>query len=145
MPGLANGGVAQALAGGGSVAGSSPSPTADNILAWLTAREFVHPVRAVDYYGLPFMESIRRLQFPKNIALALAGGTLPRIPTGYKLAQGGMATGGAPTVQTGDVNLKMVNIVDKNMALDAIRSSEGETLILNTIRRNKTSIQTIVR
>ena len=42
--------------------------TADNIPAWLTAREFVHPVDSVDYYGLAFMEAVRRRLFPRDLA-----------------------------------------------------------------------------
>lgn len=51
-------------AAGGQVFGPG-GPTSDSILSWLSNREFVHPVSAVDHYGVQFMESVRRLQFPK--------------------------------------------------------------------------------
>jgi len=133
------------LASGGSVPGWSPSRTADNIPAWLTAREFVHPVDAVDYYGLPFMELVRRKLFPRNLAHALAGGTLPRIPAGNRLAQGGMAAGPAQTtVKTGDTKLRVINVLDKNMVGDYLRTADGETAIINMIRRNGSAIRTLI-
>jgi len=135
-----------AFADGGAVGGWSPSPTADNIPAWLTAREFVQPVRAVDHYGIAFMESIRRLRFPRSLAHALAGGTIPRIPSGYRLAQGGQVPGQAPTtnVKTGDTRLRVINVLDKNMVGDYLRTSDGETAIINMIRRNGTTIRTLI-
>lgn len=63
--GIAGGGHNK-LAGGGRVGGFSPSHTADNIPAWLTANEFVHPVKAVKYYGTGIMEAMRKRQIPKE-------------------------------------------------------------------------------
>lgn len=143
---FALGGQAQALAGGGSVRGWSPSPTADNIPAWLTAREFVHPVDAVDWYGLPFMEMVRRKLFPRNLARALAGHTLPRIPSGSRLAGGGIpAAAPSTTVNTGDTKLRVINVLDKNMVGDYLRTADGETAIINMIRRNGSAIRTLLR
>ena len=50
---------------GGVISGHSPHDTADNILGWLTAGEYVQPVKAVRHYGTAFMESIRKMQFPR--------------------------------------------------------------------------------
>jgi hypothetical protein len=50
---------------GGQVAGWSPSKTADDKLALLTAREWVHPVDAVDYYGPQIMEGIQKKKIPR--------------------------------------------------------------------------------
>ncbi|ADW16380.1 hypothetical protein Despr_2430 [Desulfobulbus propionicus DSM 2032] len=142
---FARGGWVQALAGGGAVQGWSPSRTADNIPAWLTAREFVHPVDAVDYYGLPFMEMVRRKLFPRNLARALAGATLPRIPSGNRLAAGGQAAAApATTVKSGDTRLRVINVLDRNMVGDFLRTADGETAILNMIRRNGTTIRTLI-
>lgn len=137
---------AAAYATGGMVAGWSPSPKADNIPAWLTAREFVHPVAAVDYYGLSFMESIRRRAFPRNLAHALAGGTLPRVPSSHRLAEGGQVPG-APqqtTLKSGDTRLRVINVLDKNMVGDFLGTADGETAIINMIRRNGTTIRTLI-
>jgi len=60
-------------ADGGTVAGFSPHPKADNIPAMLTAQEFVQPVAAVKHYGTDFMEAIRTRQFPRFAEGGLAG------------------------------------------------------------------------
>ncbi|MFF0823067.1 phage tail tape measure protein [Micromonospora haikouensis] len=59
-------------ADGGSVRGYSPHARADNIPALLTAREFVQPVGAVDYYGVAAMEAIRTRRIPAEELRALA-------------------------------------------------------------------------
>lgn len=140
-------GVVFGMADGGPVPGWSPSPTADNIPAWLTAKEFVQPVRAVDFYGLNFMESIRRLQFPRNLAHALAGGTLPRIPRSYHLASGGMVPAGqAPTttVKAGDTKIAVVNLEDKSELKRFLNSSSFDTILINRFMKNTKTIKTIL-
>jgi TP901 family phage tail tape measure protein len=71
---------------GGVVPGWSPHPKADNIPALLTAREFVQPVDAVDYYGLSFMEAVRTKKLPKKL-LGDTAGDSDQLPVRY-------ATGG---------------------------------------------------
>jgi len=78
------------MAGGGSVRGVSPTSTADNILAALTAGEFVHPVRAVKHYGRAFMESIRTLRFPRYAMGGLAT-RIPRYATGGAVTDSGVS------------------------------------------------------
>ena len=133
------------LAAGGSVPGWSPNTTADNIPAWLTAREFVQPVASVDYYGVNFMEALRRRLIPRNVAHALAGGTLPRIPSGNRLAQGGMAAA-APetTVKTGDVKLAVVNVQDESQIARFLNSSSFDRILINRIKRNGSAIRTLI-
>lgn len=144
--GMADGGPVQALASGGMVGGWSPHSKADNVPIWATAREFMQPVAAVDYYGLSFMESIRRRMFPRNLAHALAGGTLPRVPSSHRLAEGGQVPG-APqqtTLKSGDTRLRVINVLDKNMVGDFLGTADGETAIINMIRRNGTTIRTLI-
>ncbi len=64
------------LAGGGTVPGQSPHPRADNVPIWATAGEFMHPVAAVDYYGVNVMEALRRQLIPRQFftAIGLADG-----------------------------------------------------------------------
>lgn len=61
----AQGGPITQLASGGPVPGSSPTRTSDNILVAATAGEWMHPVRAVQYYGSGFMHMIDTLQLPR--------------------------------------------------------------------------------
>lgn len=63
-------------ADGGPVDGWSPNPRADNIPAWLTANEWVHPVAAVEHYGPQFMHAVQHRQFPRAVATAFASGRL---------------------------------------------------------------------
>lgn len=134
------------LATGGQVPGWSPSPTADNIPTWLTAREFVQPVASVDYYGVDFMEAIRRRLIPRNIASILAGMPKSGIPSGYRLAQGGQVPGQPPstTVNTGDTQLHVINVLDKNLVGDFVKTHAGETAIINMIRRNGAAIKKVL-
>jgi hypothetical protein len=62
------------LAGGGLVPGHSPHPKADNIPIMATAREFMQPVSAVDYYGTKAMEAIRSRRVPRDAIAGYAGG-----------------------------------------------------------------------
>jgi acyl-CoA-binding protein len=69
-----SGGEVQGFADGGLIPGSAPSdPSADNMMASVDgkgyikvrSREFIQPQEAVDYYGMQFMEDIRRMRLPK--------------------------------------------------------------------------------
>ncbi len=95
---LSSGGSSNiALAGGGLISGPGTT-TSDSILAWLSRNEFVQPAKAVQYYGLDFMEMIRQMRLPRDLFPKFAVGgmvdglrdalsfTLPPLP--------GMATGG---------------------------------------------------
>jgi hypothetical protein len=77
----------QSLASGGPVRGHSPTRTADNIPAMLTAQEFVQPVNSVKYYGVGFMEALRKRKIRREDAAAMAaygaGGSVNRRPNGY--------------------------------------------------------------
>ncbi|AGL19496.1 hypothetical protein [Actinoplanes sp. N902-109] len=64
---------AKAYADGGEVEGWSPHPRADNIPAWLTADEWVHPVDAVNYYGHSVMSAIQHKRIPAEQLQAMLG------------------------------------------------------------------------
>jgi len=74
----------QAFAAGGQIFGPG-GPRDDKIPAWLSNREYVHPVDAVDHYGVGFMEAVRTKQFPKG----WDGAAAPRFADGGMV---GMAT-----------------------------------------------------
>jgi hypothetical protein len=67
------------FAAGGQIGGYSPSKTADNIPAWLTAREWVHPVDSVDYYGPQIMTAIQKKEVPREVLATFATGALGKI------------------------------------------------------------------
>ncbi len=63
------------FAEGGHVQGPG-SGTSDSIPAMLSNGEFVQTEKAVNHYGLDFMEAIRSLSFPKNVVPKFAKGGL---------------------------------------------------------------------
>lgn len=69
-----SGGPMRAYAGGGLVEGHSPHDRADNVPAMLTAKEYVQPVKTVDYYGVELMDKLRLRQIPKEELIHLADG-----------------------------------------------------------------------
>jgi hypothetical protein len=66
-------------ADGGQIGGWSPHSRADNIPAMLTAKEWVHPVDAVDYYGPQIMGAIQKRQVPREVLAGFAAGQLGKM------------------------------------------------------------------
>ena len=66
----------QLKAEGGRIEGYSPHPKADDQLVWATAGEFMHPVDAVNYYGVDAMEALRKKKIPKELINGYADGGL---------------------------------------------------------------------
>lgn len=60
---------------GGQVFGPGTA-TSDSIPAWLSNREFVEPVHAVDYYGADFFEALRQHAIPREMLPGFADGGL---------------------------------------------------------------------
>jgi hypothetical protein len=63
---------AQHNAQGGLMEGPG-TKTSDSILSWLSRREFVQPAAATDYYGVDFMEAVRRRRLPRLPGFASGG------------------------------------------------------------------------
>lgn len=83
----------QGIAGyatGGKVDGFSPTKTADNVPAWLTAGEWVHPVDSVRYYGRETMARIQNREIdPAALQYLATGG-----PVGFDSLVPGYANAG---------------------------------------------------
>jgi len=104
----------------------------------------MHPVSAVQKYGVSFMESIRTLTFPTDLAHAISRVNASS-PTSYRLADGGVVPDkNSPVYQAGDTRLKVVNVLDKNMFGDYMKTNEGETTLFNFMRRNSSTMRTII-
>lgn len=82
---------------GGLIDGFSPHKRADNIPAMLTAKEYVHPVDAVEYYGVDTMDALRQRKIPADALKALS-----------HYADGGLVWGGDWPVKV-PLNVKMVH------------------------------------
>lgn len=65
------------LATGGRVRGPGTG-TSDSVLMWGSDGEYMQPTAAVDYYGLDFMEKIRRRELPRHATGGQIGMAPPR-------------------------------------------------------------------
>jgi TP901 family phage tail tape measure protein len=137
------------LAEGGEVPGSSPHPKADNILARLTAGEFVHPISAVQYYGKSVMEAIRNRSIPKEIFSGFGLPSMAPLQRKFAYASGGMVAAPAPPqVNEGSSEsneVKIFNFTDRNELLSALSSPEGERALINVISSNRERISRVLR
>jgi len=100
LGGLAGTGSVPGFAGGGSPMyfprHSSPlirtgSSKKDDVPAMLSWREFIQPESSVDYYGVDFMERIRRRLFPRALAQRFATGGTPAGPVSLRPSSSGAA------------------------------------------------------
>jgi hypothetical protein len=125
------------------VGGTSPHSKADNIVANLTAKEFVQPVSAVRYYGKAAMEALRRKAIPREI---FSGFALPEPHSGPKFAY---ATGGPVVGGNGPVNakqdIKIFNFVDHREMVAAMGTSEGDDAIINSISRQREKVMQVLK
>ena len=126
---------AQSLAEGGVVQGWSPSKTADNIPARLTAGEYVLQVDAVRKYGLGFVEALNRQLIPPDIVAGLRFPSLPvHRPAHAAFASGGMVSGGGGgggQAREQKIELNNFNILDPKMLDELLASKRGQNAMLN--------------
>jgi hypothetical protein len=122
----------QNLAEGGVVGGTSPSTTADNIPAHLTAGEYVQPVGSVQYYGRGAMEAIRTRAIPRQM---LAGfGNYSRLGVSNFALGGMVANTSKPEPKQQPINI--VNLVDPNTYDQYLNSKPGQQAVLNVLSKN---------
>jgi len=108
----------------------------DQINARLTDKEFVHPVKAVSYYGTGVMEAMRRRAIPRE-ALMGYGRFTPR-RSSHAFAEGGMAT----ATGTGDGgNVQIVNLLDPSLMTQFMSGRDGQRTILNVIAENSRQVR----
>lgn len=134
------------MAEGGKVPGYSPTPTADNINAKLTAEEWVHPVPTTRYYGDGIMEAVRTRSIPREVLAPYSKGSYKSGSS--RFAEGGKAdipnnTGGSSEKDNG--SLQIVNILDPNMFDQYMSSNAGQKTLANFISRNPAIIKNALR
>lgn len=85
--GFTDGGQIPGYAGGGRIQGPWAPTGSDNLLIRAERDEFMQPRSAVNYYGLPIMEAIRKRLIPKDLLQRFA--TSPRMRLGMGYTDGG--------------------------------------------------------
>jgi hypothetical protein len=85
------------------------------------------PAATVRHFGRNFMDSIRAMRPQREAPVA-------------RFAEGGYVQGGGG----GGGGVRVVNVVDSSMVQDFLTSSEGERVILNTIRRNRRQVSQVM-
>ena len=164
IPAYADGGTVK---GGGMITGYSPSPKADNIIAKVTAGEYVIPVAAVQKLGLTTLESLRRGILPT--AQYATGGlvqgiksinTLPNFNLGGivqaqsfipAFANGGAVQStttnvAAPNVSVQPQEVNITNISDTDASNKGwLDSAKGEKTMLNFMSKNQSVLKAMMR
>ena len=130
----------QNMAKGGEVGGHSPSSTADNIPANLTAGEFVHPVSAVQYYGPGVMEAMRRQMVPREIFSQYA---LQARRGHTHFAAGGLAIPQPKQEQQQQV-VNITNITSPDEINQYLQTKPGEETILNVVSKYSRQVRAII-
>lgn len=149
--GGAAGGGALAFADGGYVRGKGTTKS-DSIRAWLSDKEFVQPADATAYYGVQFMEMLRRKMIPRELLASLMGGTRsmpvhkPRTP---RFNSGGFVSGDVLNSPDGgaqgtDLSVTLVQVKDENEAASYIQSRRGSGDIIQVLEKNKTKVKSIL-
>jgi len=132
------------FASGGRVLGGGTS-TSDSIPARLSDGEYVHNAKAVQKYGLNFMEAVNRLKLDVNTK-GLPNFTISR-PRRMNFAEGGFVSDSgaeSPDAAPPPSSLRIVNVVDVNQTADYLSSTEGEAMFVNIIRKNGSAIKAVL-
>jgi len=124
---------------GGLVPGSSPHKRADNILARLTAGEYVQPVDVVDYYGVEVMEALRQRKVPRAL-LAGYSVNVPSPPPTPAYASGGAVSGGP-----GRAEINIINVTDPRELDRYLATPAGQDAIINILSSRREAVRRILR
>jgi TP901 family phage tail tape measure protein len=131
------------MAEGGKVPGYSPTPTADNIDAKLTAGEFVHPVPTVRFYGDEAMEAIRSMAVPRDVLTAYNRKNVKTSSSHF--GEGGKVDSSSSGDVSKQETLNIVNILDPAMFDQYMSSHAGQKTLANFISRNPAIIKNALR
>lgn len=155
LSGIGGGGAGGAAAGvvaaatGGYIRGPGTT-TSDSIAARLSDREFVQPADATAYYGVQFMELLRRRAIPRELLMALMGGkkVTPYTPRRAKFSSGGFVSGnvlsGTDSGAKGDLNVTLVQVRDEKEAQTYMRSKDGGEDVVRIISANKAQVKSLL-
>lgn len=128
--GLAEGLAVAGFANGGDVRGPG-GPRTDSIPAMLSNGEFVVNAKSAARFR-PLLQQIN------NPSSFQGGGNVGQAPAGN-------GTAAAPGNNPDSGGIRIVNVVDPSMIEDFLTSSNGEKVLVNTIERNASSLNQILR
>lgn len=138
--------TAQTIAGpsGYALGGRVEGPSGyDAVPAKLTKNEYVQPVSAVSYYGVNFMEALRRRMIPNEWTQNLVSG-LPNFsalaPAGA-FNTGGIVSSSQDSGKKETTSITMINAIEKSEIVDIMASQPGQNIILNAIKLNSGTIK----
>lgn len=139
--------VSSSFAAGGEVPGHSPTSTSDNIIARLTAGEFVQPVSSVRYYGAEAMEAIRQRLVPREALFGYKSPTLSMpgrrgFASGGAVAQGGGEMGSGRNQEPVVINNN--NILDPGQLSQHMATSTGQQDVWNVLTNNPHKLKNLV-
>jgi len=133
---MQKGGVVRGQAGIDKVPGVIVGADGKKEPVALTSGEGVLTTRAVDYLGEPFINALNTMKLP---ALNLAkGGVVSSGSTAMNKISKAIANMPAPNV---DARTKVLVLHSEDELMDAMRSEEGERIIVSTNQRNASAIE----
>jgi TP901 family phage tail tape measure protein len=138
--------ASQQMAAGGIVAGSSPTTKSDDKLIAATSGEYMQPVKAVRTYGVEFMNAIRNLQFPRELAAGFTA-SYPLTSASRRGYASGGVIGATPSATRGldaDKSITINNLVDPNVFGQYLASAPGNRQFLNVISNNQFAVKQIL-
>lgn len=124
-----------------------PSGT-DVVPVRATAGEFMHPVSAVQYYGLDIMEKLRSRSIPKDVLQSLFFGipSHSRPSPSLGLASGGeVSSRAAPSPADKKTEITLINVIDSRDMDKWAASAAGQNAILNVLSSRMTTVKKIMR
>jgi len=140
------------MATGGPVPGHSPTDSADNIPANLTAGEYVQPVSTVKHYGQGVMEALRNKTIPRE---AFSGFSFPSFAKENRnqrsFASGGAVSGSSTSTsgraggESESRGITINNIVDTSLIDQHLLSPAGQETVMNIISSNAFGLELLMK
>lgn len=144
---------AQPVAEGGEIKGTSPHDKADNIIARVTAKEWVMPVKAVKKYGKSVMTGIQKGLFPEEV---FKGYRLPVPIPAYsrRFASGGEVMSkkelegvktNQPVVTPPPQPITIMNVTDPSEIDRYLNTSSGQDAVINILSSRAETVRRVLR
>jgi len=129
---------------GGWVPGSSPHKHADNVWVRATAKEFMLPVDAAEYYA-PWLEGLRRKLIPREVFAGLNFRfSPPAISTRSAYATGGMVAPPSTAASGPGAQVTIINVTDAREIDRYLATPQGQNAVLNILSGRSQALKKIL-